>query len=493
MADQLRKDKAALQKLQEQAKEMLLEKVPYLERLVLLRAQAQAQGLTLRDKELWSMFAAARKDLRGAGDGVTSEMELDIPEDSWIWELMICAATLNVVVALQKVGKTALMLQMIRLWAAGAGAFLGGKLIGPCPPVIIVGTDMPLTDWRSMLTASGLMERTTSGKWRLLPPIVRLWHRGDPLHIDEEGIERLTTICEAHPGALLLVDSYAAVTAPLGIEESKPEAAEPLYGLCEAVEPYGITTVMIHHSSKSRADERASNAARGSNAITATASQMLSLKWHSEKEEDHRVDLSTEGRGSRPQHLVIEQIERCSWVLHGDTAEVRRSEGRTKAEDGLTDRQSKALAEVRDLWDEKCQEMDSVALRDLLPAEYSQGDARRAANDTLEQLYRKALLEKRTISSPERGKVNLYRPFDTDITEAKLSPRAGVSKQPPDPPCSPDPLMPSQRNNPSLYSPKSSINGRKGGKGPPAGHPRARGAIGSPWDINADGADPHWG
>jgi hypothetical protein len=269
MADQLSEDRKSIGQLRELAVQMLCEKVPYLDRMMLLRAQAQEFGLSIRDGELMTLFAAARKTLRGNSDGIDPSMELDIPDDLWAWENVIRLGTLNIVIALQKVGKTALMLQMIRLWSAGADSFLGSALIGKCPPVIIVGTDMSLRDWRPMLVAAGLMERTPSGRWRLLEPIKRLYTREDALHLDEPGLEKLARDCEAEPGALLLMDSFAAVTSSLGIDEFKPAAAEPIHGLCEVVEPHNVTTALIHHASKSRAGERASNAARGSNSLTA--------------------------------------------------------------------------------------------------------------------------------------------------------------------------------------------------------------------------------
>lgn len=471
-------DLKALREIQELARKLLEQKVSHLQRMPLLRAAGHDAGLSLRDNELWAIVAAARKEMRGDGDGITPDMEIEIPDDDWCWEPLICSGSLNLVIALQKVGKTALILQMIRLWASGADEFLGFKFHGKCPAVIIVGTDMALKDWQKMLSAAGLMERTASGKWRLMPPIVRLFHRGDPAHLDDQGIEKIATICEQHPGSLLLVDSLAAVTAPLGIDEFKPEAAEPLYGLCEAAEPFGTTTVLIHHASKSRAGERASNAARGSNSITAAASQMINLQWHSESKSDQRVDLSTEGRGSKSIQVVIEQIERCSWILHGDAAEIHNQESRRDAEEKLSERQRIALGEVREQWDKHRHEMDAPWLRELLPAEYNQKSAQRSASDTLNQLCHKSLLEKRSTNVPDRGEVNLYRPFGADLTEARLRTlqpsRAGVPEHPPHPPTTPTPPKHEQPYNLPLFSLHSSGDEGVGPVVGAGGNPRAR-------------------
>lgn len=492
-ATQLGADRAAIRELQELAVQLLRERVGFLERTVLLRATAQEHGLQMRDGEVMAMLAAARKTLRGSCDGITPSMEVEIPDALWAWEDVIRFGALNIVVALQKVGKTSLLLQMLRLWSAGAESFLGSALIGRCPGVIVVGSDMALSDWRPMLAAAGLMERTPSGRWRLLDPITKLYSREDALHLDEQGLEKLARDCEANPGALLLVDSFAAVTSSLGIDEFKPAAAEPIHGLCEVVEPYGVTTVLIHHASKSRAGERASNAARGSNAITAAASQLVSLRWHSDSEEDHRVNLSTEGRGGRPHQIVIEQVDRCSWVLHGSAADLRREEGRQGAEDRLTDRQRMALGEARDLWESARQEIDSGRLQQLLPDQYSQSDGRRAAADTLEQLHRKGLLTKRATSTAERGKVNLYRPHGTDLSDVKPQPEGGSLHAPPLPPAPP---RPSHDVSTMKTTPLPAGGGRKGGKGGPGREHVAntgqRLLLGSGWDADGDG-DPSWG
>jgi len=458
----------ALKALFDQAIELLNTKTPLRERMPLLRTAAVDAGLSVRDPDLYSLVAAARKHIRGETDGISTEMELDIPDAKWIWESLIAAGTLNMVTALQKVGKTALLLQLIRLWSAGMVDFLGHALTPGCPGVIIVGTDMGLADWRNMLMATGLMQKNASGKYQLLPPILRLWHRENPLHLDESGLEKLATICEEHPGALILIDSFAAVTAPLGIDEFKPEAAEPLYGLCETVEPYGATTVLIHHSSKSRSGEQASNAARGSNAITAVPSQLINLAWHGDPKQDRRVELTSEGRGALPTALVIEQIERCQWILHGDASEIRRKEGRDKSERDLNDRQGITLDEVRDQWDQHCFEMDAIYLRESLPSEFSGKDPQRQAGSTLEQLERKQLLEKRKTKVPGRGEVVLYRPYGADVRKAKLRgkliSRAGVNMDPPHPPEEPKTSNHVQNLEKSLHPRMSNSDGGSEGK-----------------------------
>jgi len=272
-------ERKSFKELRRIASDLLLDKVPPEERSALLRAAAHERGFVLSPGDVHAITAKARREMQGRAGGAGVGDQFDIPEEVWGWDQIIPILTPTLVVALQKVGKTALITGLISAWHYGNGQFLGYRLSGACPPVIIAGTDQTIADWRAVLAPAGLMRQASNGKWELPSdgPIKRLWHRGAPVYLDEAGIEDITAECERHPGALLLCDTYAALIAPIGLDESKPEAAEPLYNLAEVIEPHGATPILLHHSSKSRAGERASNASRNSNAIPAAVSQIVPL------------------------------------------------------------------------------------------------------------------------------------------------------------------------------------------------------------------------
>ena len=75
--------------LKDEAKQLLKDKVPFVERNVLLRAMSQEHGFTIRDNELMGIVASARKELRGGGEGISQGQELYIPENKWAWEFLI--------------------------------------------------------------------------------------------------------------------------------------------------------------------------------------------------------------------------------------------------------------------------------------------------------------------------------------------------------------------------------------------------------------------
>ena len=160
----------------------------------------------------------------------------------------------------------------------GLTDYLGQELKGGKRPLIIVGTDQPQSDWANILIPCGLAKRVNYGKKVFgLPPIVRLWHKGNPLHLDEEGIETVYELAKDNPNSIVLLDAFSSLIRPTGLDEYKPEAVEPISALSEALAETRATPILLHHAGKGRDGERASNASRESNALPAEASQIIQL------------------------------------------------------------------------------------------------------------------------------------------------------------------------------------------------------------------------
>ncbi len=103
--------------------------------------------------------------------------------------------------------------------------------------------------------------------------------------------------------------------------------------------PTGATLILLQHSSKSRDSERASNAARGTNALTADCSQLMQLNWlKPDMKHDQRIAITTQGRNSKPVDLVIEQVDRAQWISHGSSAEIKEELRLEKEEEKLNER-----------------------------------------------------------------------------------------------------------------------------------------------------------
>ena len=194
----------------------------------------------------------------------------------------------------------------------------------------------------------------------------------------------------------------------MGLNENHAEATEPIRFLTEAIAPTGATSILLHHSSKGRSDERASNAARGNNALTAEASQIIKLDWLNEKDEqDQRVALTTQGRNSKPVDLVIEQIERSVFISHGSTGSLKQAIAQQKKEEKLPERQYLALEEVREAWRKTYK---GISARELSENQSEIFKKPINAKATLDQLEKKGFLLSEKITVEGKGMVALFKP-----------------------------------------------------------------------------------
>ena len=109
----------ALDELHSEAERHLVDKTPWHERNILLRATAVELGLSLRDKDLTAVVATARNKLRGQKNGISPGDVFEIPEERWVADQLIAARTMTLVVALQKVGKSAFVSNILGELAKG--------------------------------------------------------------------------------------------------------------------------------------------------------------------------------------------------------------------------------------------------------------------------------------------------------------------------------------------------------------------------------------
>jgi len=398
-----------IQSLQFKAEELIRGDVPAAHRLIYLREAAEATGLTIRDGELKRLLVEARRSTLGTFEAIT-DRPLSLAPTPWLWEGLLMPEAFNLLLALPKVGKTSLVLEALGLWFSGAPGFLGQRFQGPCPSVLIVGTDQPENDWARMLKSARLL--LPDGRLAA-PPILGLFTAGNPLYLDDEGIERIAASAEENPGLLVVVDSYHACCRTLGISENDAEMADPVLALLEAIAPHRGTLLVVHHANKAGAAGGAAVASRGTSALPAAASQIIQLHRMAQANPaaapDKRIVLKTEGRGGAPLQLLIERTDQ-GWHLHGDADEVMEAQRLMEVEAKLQDRQAEALEAVRDHYEQDQQPMDAatIAQRLHLGGKGSR-DGERKARSTLDQLSRRGLLVVEHQTTPT-GRRKLYRP-----------------------------------------------------------------------------------
>lgn len=397
-----------LGELRAAASRIRLEYTSQADRMVAMRETAQGLGLAVRDGELLSYLWQARNGEAGPVQPLTPADRLSLAEAPWLWEGVVMAEALNLLVALPKIGKTALVLGWLAAWIHGQQSFLDCALPSTsCPSVLIVGTDQPESDWGRMLAHFHLLPAG-----RPHPQIVALFTAGRPLHLNPEGIERIAGYAAQHPGLVVVIDSLSACVSPLGLKEESAEIAEPIRDLMEAVAPYRATVVLIHHANKARAQDGAVAASRGSTALPAVASQTIGLTrlqpagGGQAGNSERRVMLKTEGRGGHPLQRLIERTE-DGWICHGDGETALLAQRREKEKEKLTANQS-AVLRLLCQRQRQGQETTAQIVADELDA------PPRNAREFLGALVRKQLVIKRqgdTPSGEDGGRpANIYVP-----------------------------------------------------------------------------------
>ena len=354
-----------------------------------LRAFAKDLGLHLYPDDIRRVIHEARAMLAGSVEMLTPEQEITAPEETWLWQGVLLKADSNMLISLPKVGKTTLLIAMIAAWWNGAQSYLGQALVGPCPPVVIVGPDMSRIRWMKLLSRFGLAELSSTGKWKLLGPIKGLFSKSEGIQLDDAGLARIADLASANPGGLFLFDSYTKLTSKLGLKEAANTFAGPAEDVQEVCAPHSITLVVLHHSGHSRQGEGAVAASRGTTALPAAFSQVINLAWFKRRESktDKRVLLETEGREEDLQLLILQNTG--GWTLEGDVAEQLEALFRQETEEKLTD----AMADVLELCRERWKQLKHTSSTDVLREINSYKENDRKALRHLRSLESKGLLE----------------------------------------------------------------------------------------------------
>jgi hypothetical protein len=302
--------------------------------------------LDVRDSDLRAFLAEAYALIAPEGVGKKTGDKLDLTPIPWAWDGIIMQNRMNLLVAQPKVGKTALLLEMVSKWYQNEPSFLNREFENDCPSVIIVGTDQGEADWATMLKAVNLI----GSDGTILEPIKKIWTAADPLHFNDKGLEILGLEMEKHENCLVIVDSYHACVSPLGYEDSGSTYANALAALLVTTSKYHATCCVVHHANKGTGSDVVSRS-RGTTALTAIPSQLVHMAFmRSDDPRDRRVTLKTQGRSGNPLNLLIERTD-GGWVSHGDGAAVEAAERLQSLSDELSGRQADFYDYMQTRWE----------------------------------------------------------------------------------------------------------------------------------------------
>ena len=306
--------------LRAKAKELTSQRLDSADALAQLRAyNTQIEG-PCRDPELLTFLLQSKRSKISIDDLVKAGDTLSMQRQPFILDGIFIPQGTNLVVGREKKGKTSFVIAAIAAWHQGQPSFCDFDFCGDCPPVIIIGPDMPEQQWGKMLHMYGLAD--ADGK--LLPdgPIKLLMHMGHDFALDQHGLDLLDQIAEMHPSALFLFDSYSRLVSPLGLREETSEFAGPLITAQSILSRSEATSIWLHHSAANRDTGKASS--RGSTALPAAADQIIFLESPTPNEEDPRTQLRTKGRDVSVAALLERIKPDGEWVCHASGEELER-------------------------------------------------------------------------------------------------------------------------------------------------------------------------
>jgi hypothetical protein len=289
----------------------------------------------------------------------------------------------------EKVGKTRLALAVAAA-ALYCLEFCGLRVEKPATGLLVLGPDMAREHWVRALHACGLA--TATG--RVAEQVKSIWHRSTGWRADAEGYREIEQACAACPGALLVVDSLAAVAATIGLDENKSEIVTVQNRLGRIVAAHDCTLLLIHHVTKDARTSKTTGggATRGSSAIPAAADWLVQLSRVGEDFRDTRRRVHTHGRdwgGGNQLDLVVALDEATgAYYRVGDYGDIRRQEDAGRALDAVGPLQEQLL----ELLGQYLGWATTTELREALGEDAPE---KRTLQDSLHGLRKKRLVEEK--------------------------------------------------------------------------------------------------
>lgn len=310
--------------LKELAKELVDEHVSIQEALPQLREIKDLIQSACRDPELSQFLRAVKSKKVSLDDLIKPGGKLKLTSEPFILNGVIISGGTNLVIGREKKGKTAWVIALIAAWHHTQEQFCDFDLIGPCPPVVLIGPDMSEAQWGKMLHEYHLADE--DGNLPDNSPIKLLLHMGHGLSLDQHGLDLIDqaaeSICAQYPDQrpLFIFDSYARLVDDLGLQEATSEFATPMSLAQTILRKHKVTDVWLHHSAANRETGKATS--RGSTALPALADQQIFMEYPTANEDDPKTLLRTKGRVI-PVRAVIERTRPDGvWVVHASGDEV---------------------------------------------------------------------------------------------------------------------------------------------------------------------------
>jgi hypothetical protein len=238
-------------------------------RMVYLRAVVKQLdlGQVVKEKDLPERVVAAMSQRMGGryrALNAEQRQALQLSEVVWLVPGVIPAGDLTFIGGRPKVGKTLLVVDLIRCLLGGE-SWLDFPSTGMKHTVILVTDDQGDRDTKAMLQRQGLWDHE-----RLL------W--SSSFRLDEQQLDQLLDDIKVNPGAVVVVDSLRSISRGLTTNENDPALGVLLYDLKSAVMEAGGSLLMIHHASKT-SNEVGVEALSGHSSIPGAGNSIITLHY----------------------------------------------------------------------------------------------------------------------------------------------------------------------------------------------------------------------
>ena len=255
------------------------------------------------------------KPLHGLA-AILSAVEEEDELGGYVVDRFIPAAAFTIIGGAPKVGKTSLITAAcVRTLLNQEGA--EGLETQKVSHLTIFSDDQKATVTGSFVRAAinGLGITTKEATER----IGNRLHIYPSLTLDEDGIELLRTLAGDKPGGIFVIDSLASTASRLGVDENSAEIGGVIQTLRTAIQHVDptATVLLIHHLAKGGSNNRsATDAFRGSSAITGAVDNQLLIERPTEKRNGNSVDQDL--TNDRLIHLRGRTIGETKIVINGE-------------------------------------------------------------------------------------------------------------------------------------------------------------------------------
>ena len=282
---------------------------------------------------------------------------------------------LHLINAEQGAGKSTLMLALFRalLSEEQTASFLNLEVQASKNwRLFLIAPDMPRESWSVPLENYGLISGIAKGgsgeKSGKVIPEVTIACSDVPLSLSPEDILYYRELAVASVGRgerpLFVFDSYSTLVANFkDMNEIDSQFAQPLQNLQKAMAGTGATTIVLHHTAKSRSGSTASSGS-GTNRLGRIPDVVIELEATSR---NSKRLFMTSSKRVIPTSLIIEQdFERGEWICHGDAKQAMELRDLLQKIDGLKGPKATIYEWAQQRWEEQRKGFTTEDVRRLI-------------------------------------------------------------------------------------------------------------------------------